>query len=90
MSTELCFKSVAESHHVYRWKDKHAHNDKGSLTMFIVNDAPFHVIVHVPILIHPHTVKRTLFSSACITNYIIFSKPPVYNKTDVTLILQSE
>jgi len=55
-------KSVAESHNVYRWKDKHAHNDKGSrlldLTIFIINDVPLHVIVHIPILIHPHTVKR--------------------------------
>jgi hypothetical protein len=68
---------------MYRWKDKHAHNDKGSqfldLTIFIINDAPFHVIVHIPILIHPHTVKRTLFSNACTINYITFSKPPVYN-----------
>jgi hypothetical protein len=82
MSTELCFKSVAESHYVYRWKDKHTHNDKGSqlldLTIFIINDAPFHVILHIPILIHPHTVKRILFSNACTTNYITFSKPPVY------------
>ena len=94
LSTEPCFRSVAESHHVYRWKDKHAHNDKGSqlldLTIFIINDAPFHVIIHIPILIHPHTVKRILFSNARTINYITFSKPPVYNKADITLILQSE
>jgi len=94
MSTELCFKSVAESPHVYRWKDKYAHNDKGSqildLTTSIINDVPFHVIVHIPVLVHSNTVKRTLFSNACTTNYMTFSKPAVYNKIDITLILKSE
>lgn len=59
------------------------------LTILIINDAPFHAIVHIPILIHPHTVKRILFSNTCTTNYITFSKPPVYNKVNITLILHS-
>ena len=46
-------KSLPESHHVYRCKDKHAQNDKGSqildLNIFIINDAPFRVIVHIPV-----------------------------------------